>query len=147
MLAKKIAITSVAVLFSLLTLTEVSAYKTKCKFWGNSTWSNEYRDSILKAAGYLTVKPDNTTAWTKSFPMVSGNVTCVFQADMQGQLKHLAVKQSSGDKRVDEKALQFIRAAAPFKVKTPITELQIASFKDNDLLIEKASETESQADR
>ncbi len=142
MSAKKIAIVSSAVLFGLLAVTEVSA-GTHCEFGGHNTWNNEYRNSILKAAGYLTVKPDNTTAWTKSFPMVNGYVTCVFQADVQGQLKYLAIKQSSGDRRTDEKALQFIRAAAPFKVKSPITEIQIASFESNDLIIEEVSDAKS----
>lgn len=137
MSAKKIAIVSAAVLLGLLTLTEVSAYKTKCKFWGNSTWNNEYRESILKAAGYLTVKPDNTVSYAKSFPMVSGNVTCEFQADKQGQLNYLAIKKSSGDKKTDEKALQLIRNAVPFKVKSPITEPQTASFEVTDLIIER----------
>lgn len=136
MSAKKIAILSAAVLFFLLAITEVSARK-HCEIGTYSIWKNEYRESILKAAGYLTVKPDNTVSYAKSFPMVSGNVTCEFQADKQGQLNYLAIKKSSGDKKTDEKALQLIRNAVPFKVKRPITEPQTASFEVTDLIIER----------
>lgn len=118
------------------------ARESRCGFGspGISRWKNEYRNSILKAAGYLSEGQNKNLTWAKTFPMLNGTVVCQFQADLHGNLKHLKVIQSSGDKKTDNKALQYIRDAAPFRVKNPTTELQLANFYVNDLLVEKITE-------